>query len=126
MNKKIGEINLNIINALELLTSEGTGLFIGEANINHMKAKHPQDYEKYFDKLELILEKPDYVGKNPKDGSLEYVKTFIEKEEHVKVAVRVSKNDTHFVRSLYVLNSNRVNNFIQKGTLIKINYEENL
>ena len=40
--------------------------------------------------------------------------------EFVKVAVRVSMSNKYFIRSLYVLNKNRVNNFINKGTLKKV------
>ena len=34
-------------------------------------------------------------------------------------AVRISSSEIFYARSLYVLNSNRVKNFINKGTLIK-------
>ena len=40
--------------------------------------------------------------------------------EYVKVAVRLSGGGTLFARSLYVLNPNRVQNFIKKGTLKKV------
>lgn len=39
--------------------------------------------------------------------------------EYVKVTVRISFSGIFYARSLYVLNSNRVKNFINKGTLIK-------
>lgn len=39
--------------------------------------------------------------------------------KYVKVAVRISSSEIFYARSLYVLNSNRVKNFINKGTLIK-------
>ena len=54
------------------------------------------------------------------DGSIEYVKQFVIDNKYVKVAVRVTTNGTYYARSLYVLNSNRVNNFIKKGSLHKI------
>lgn len=62
---------------------------------------------------------PDYVGQNPTDGSIEYVKEFLLSGEYVKVAVRLSKSDRYYARSLYVLNNNRVRNYIAKGTLKK-------
>lgn len=39
--------------------------------------------------------------------------------KYVKVAVRISSSGIFYARYLYVLNSNRVKNFINKGTLIK-------
>ncbi len=62
---------------------------------------------------------PDYVGQNPSDGSIEYVKEFLVDGDHVKVAVRLAGSGRYYARSLYVLNPNRVKNFIAKGTLKK-------
>ena len=85
-----------------------------------MQNRHPADYAKYGQFIPQILAQPDYVGENPADGSIEYVKDFQINGEFVKVAVRLSGSGKLYARSLYVLNSNRVNNFIKKGTLKKI------
>ena len=104
-----------------------------------MKTSHPDDFAKYGKHLSYILAEPDYVGRNPADGSIEYVKEFFVdgeyvkeffvdgeyvKEffvdgEYVKVAVRLSHSERYFARTLYTLNKNRVKNFIEKGTLKK-------
>lgn len=93
---------------------------MGPSNTAHMKSNHPADYAKYFNYIALIVTTPDYVAINQKDSSIELVKEFITNGEYVKVAIRVSKSGKHFARSLYVLNPNRVANFIAKGTLIKV------
>ena len=84
-----------------------------------MKSSHPSDYQKYSPYISAILSSPDYVGINNADSSIEYVKEFIQDNNYVKVAVRVSASGQYFARSIYVLNTNRVNNFIEKGTLKK-------
>ena len=84
-----------------------------------MKNSHPEDYSKYGSYIIDILSKPEYVGINKKDDSIEYVKAFSIDNEYVKVAVRVSNNGVYYARSLYVLNSNRVENFIRKQTLLR-------
>ena len=56
-------------------------------------------------------------GKNAKDDSIEFTKEFCINGEFVKVAVRISTRNIYYARSLYVLNPNRVKNFIAKGTL---------
>lgn len=48
---------------------------IGDSNIEHIKNIHPYEYEQYFPRIEEIISEPDYVGKNPKDDSINYVKT---------------------------------------------------
>lgn len=84
-----------------------------------MKASHPADFIKYGAELANILACPDYVGQNPIDGSIEYVKEFAADGEYVKVAVRLARTDRFYARSLYILNNNRVKNYIAKGTLQK-------
>ena len=83
-----------------------------------MQSSHPQDYQKYQEYIGLILTEPEYVGVNPSDQSLEYVRAFqIDEHEYVKVAVRVSLSGRYYARTLYVLNPTRVHNFTQRGTL---------
>jgi len=116
MLDKIGEIRKDVIEVLGILTSSGTPIYIGHTNIRHMANSHKNDYLKYGKHIRVIVNDPDFVGLNPKDGSIEYVKVFKVDNDFVKVAVRVSSSGRYFARSLYVLNSNRVNNFIKKGT----------
>ena len=94
-------------------------IYQGKSNLDHMRTSHPADFARYGGELVNILANPDYVGQNPSDGSIEYVKEFFSDGEYVKVAVRLSKTDRFYARSLYILNSNRVKNYIAKGTLKK-------
>lgn len=84
-----------------------------------MQTAHPTDFAKYGAELVNILAHPDYVGQNPTDHSIEYVKEYLVDGEYVKVAVRLSQSDRYYARSLYILNNNRVKNYIAKGTLKK-------
>lgn len=113
----IGSITEDVIQLLGLSVPAGTPIHVGQSNLAHMQQKHAADYAKYGYDIQSILAAPDYVGLNPKDGSIEYVKEYLQDGEWVKVAVRVSVSGRYYARSLYVLNSNRVSNFIQKGTL---------
>ena len=119
MKKKVGIITPRVISLLDIDVPSGTPIFLGDSNVLHMKSSHPFDYEKYGEDIQEILAKPDYIGINPKDSSLEYVKEYCIDNEFVKVAVRVSAGNTYYVRSLYILNNRRVHNFIDKGTLKK-------
>lgn len=117
---KIGKIKAEVIAALGLSVKANTPIYLGVSNINHMIKSHPADFQIYGSYIQQILDAPDFVGINPKDQSIEYVKEFIVNNEYVKVAVRVSTSGIYFARSLYILNSNRVHNFINKGTLIPL------
>ena len=117
--KKVGILEKRIIDILSLSLAPDTPIFLGQSNIQHIQNRHPADYAKYGDKIPEIISSPDYVRENPKDKSIEYVKEYCMDNEFVKVAVRVSCNGVLYARSLYILNKNRVNNFITKGTLKK-------
>ena len=116
---EVGKITNTVIKLLNLPITTDTPVYIGETNITHIKISHPADFAKYHGFIEEIINSPDYVGLNNKDNSIEYVKVINIDNEFVKVAVRVTTKGKFFVRSLYALNKNRVNNFIAKGTLIK-------
>lgn len=120
MTQQVGTLSANVIAALGLPLQAGQPILLGSGNISHMMNRHPGDYAKYGHQIPTILANPDYVGQNPSDGSIEYVKDFQVNGEYVKVAVRLSGGGTLFARSLYVLNPNRVQNFIKKGTLKKV------
>ncbi|MCR5539669.1 MAG: transposase [Ruminococcus sp.] len=116
--KKIGSISSKVVTALSLDKKLiGSDILIGDTNIQHMRNKHNADYIKYGNKISTIINSPDYVGINSKDQSIEYVKEFVQDGEFVKVAVRISTNGNYYVRSLYLLNTKRVNNFIAKKFL---------
>lgn len=118
--RKLGVISKRVIELLELDIEAGTPIFIGDSNIEHMKLSHLSDYLKYGEDISTIINEADYVGINSNDNSIEYVKEYKIDDEYVKVAVRVSMGNVYYARSIYVLNKNRVINYINKNTLKKI------
>ena len=121
MKKQVGIFTTELLNYLPTIQIvAGTPIYLGDSNISHMKTSHPDDYQKYGTNIEQILAKPDYIGINKKDSSIEFVKEYLVDNEFVKVAVRISTQGTFYARSLYVLKNSRVENFIKKGTLKKL------
>ena len=120
MTTEVGKLSARVASLLGLHLQENQPILLGDSNITHMLNRHPADYAKYGQYIPLILASPDYVGQNPKDGSIEYVKDFQINGEYVKVAVRLSGGGALYARSLHVLKPNRVQNFIAKGTLKKV------
>ncbi len=116
----IGKVSARVISLLGESFQIDQPIYLGPSNIAHMQSRHPEDYAKYGPYIPKILAEPDYIGKNPTDGSIEYVKDFQINGEFVKVAVRLSGSGVLYARSLYILSPNRVQNFIKKGTLKKV------
>jgi len=120
----IGEISEEVKKLLELDLPSGTPIYIGPTNIEHMKREHPTEYERYFKLLPRILSTPDFVGLNPKDSSIEYIKTFsTSARQYFKLAVRISNDGFLFARSLYEVLERTVRQRAEKGRLKPLTYQ---
>lgn len=120
MNKQIGKITKKVIQTLNLNIEEDTPIYISESNIEHMKNKHLEDYNKYGKQIANIIENPTYVAKHPKKDSIEYIKKYIINDEYVLVAVRVTKNEVNFTRTMFVMTEKKVNMYKKCGYFKKI------
>jgi len=97
--KQVGQMKQNVITLLGLTIAPGAPILIGDTNIDHMKASHPEDFAKYFCEIENILANPNYVIPNPNDkGSLQYIKNL---DVKVTVPIRPSGGGKYFARSVY-------------------------
>ena len=115
--QKIGSFSRKVIELLQLDMIEGTPIYIGSSNIEHIKNRHPYEYDKYFSCISDILSAPDYVGRNPSDESISFVKYYQMGEEYVRVAVRVTTKGTAFAKTLHLLSTANAEKYIEKGTL---------
>jgi hypothetical protein len=117
--KQIGVVKERVINLLNLKIEEGSPILCGESNIEHMKADHPDDYNKYGSHLKDIINNPTYVAKHPKKDSIEYIKVFTNGDEHVLVAVRATTRGSIFARTLFVMDPEKVEKYENKKAFIK-------
>jgi hypothetical protein len=115
--KVIGYLNQEHIDKLALAIKPAP-ILIGPTNEQHMQNEHPEDFSKYYNQISEILNNPDYIGKHPSNGSIKYIKTF---EEHVLVAVRISGGGKLFARSIYSINHEKLEHYLESGNTFKIN-----
>lgn len=113
----IGYISQSVINLLELEIKPNTPVFIGESNKTHIRNRHPYEYDKYYKDIGIIINTPDYVGKNPKDGSILFVKIYKENEEYIRVAVKITSSGKCFAKTLHSLSTCNAERYLEKGTL---------
>lgn len=118
--RKIGEFSQKIIDTLTLNVSVGTPIYIGDSNIEHIKSRHPYEFEKYIDKIEEIISKPDYIGQNPHDSSILFVRLYKTANEYIRVAVKISTYDNCYAKTLHLLSTSNAERYIKKGTLKKL------
>ena len=119
LNRKIGKITKKIIKTINLDYKKEKDIFIGESNLIHIQKRHPQDYEKYIDKIEEIIRKPTYLARNEKKKSIEFIKEYKIENDFVLVAVRISNNDVNFVRTMYVMSKEKVEKYFKHGYFYK-------
>lgn len=119
MNKQVGKVTNKIIKILGLDYKKEEPIFIGEANINHMKEEHKEDFEKYGANIEDIINNPTYLARNEKKKSIEFIKEYEIDGEFVLVAVRVSSNNVHFARTMYVMADEKVEKYFKHNYFYK-------
>ncbi len=114
----VGYLTKQIIDMLSLEAEADTPIFISESNTKHIRDAHPDAYFKYYDNLSDIIEYPDYVGiAGVHTPSIEYIKRYEVNNELVNVAVRTSKSGVYYLRSLFVIEEGRLNDYLKKGYL---------
>lgn len=118
--KQIGSFSPSVINTLNLDIIPNTPIMIGETNIEHIKKRHPYEYDKYFHDIQHILKSPDYIGINPNDKSILFVKEFSVDKEYIRVAVKVTSSGKHYVKTLHLLSTCNAERYIGKGSLIPL------
>ena len=118
---KRGKFSKKIIDLLNLDIPENTEIYIGNQNREHMEKKHSHDYYYYHHLLPNIIENPDYVGIEPKNNSIEYIKEVsIDPNVIIKIAIRVSSNGKYFVRTMYNISDHKIQSALNKGYLFKV------
>lgn len=118
--KPIAYITQPIIDMLGLDIAPDTPVYIGETNIDHIKSRHPYEYEKYFSDIGIIISSPDFVGLSPKDKSIFFVKLYEIDGEYVRIAVKIASSGKYFAKTLHLLSTYNAERYIEKGTLKKL------
>lgn len=115
----IGTLNKGIIDKFNISgLSEEQHILCGKDNKEHMKQEHPDDFDKYFNRIEEIINEPTYIAKHPRKDSIEYIKEIEEGGDKVLVAVRASGRGVLFARTLFVMEPEKVEKYRNKNALV--------
>lgn len=116
----VGYISQTVIKTLDLKLEPNTPVFIGESNIEHIKNRHPYEYDVYYKDIGTIINSPDYVGLNPKDSSILFVKLYKINTDYIRVAVKITSGGKCFAKTLHSLSTCNAERYIEKGTLKRL------
>lgn len=97
----IGKIDKKIYKCItdNIVTDE---VIITDERIQHIKDRHPNDYEKYYSLLKEIVEKPQYIVETNKPYTALILKEFTEGTEQFKTVLRLttSHDNPNFKNSI--------------------------
>ena len=97
----IGEIDVSIYKCVseDIVTDE---VIITDERIQHIKDRHPNDFERYYVYMSEIIEQPDYIIEANKPNSALILKDFSSGEERFKTILRLvtSNDDPAFKNSI--------------------------
>ena len=98
----IGKIDKKIYRCIteDIVTDD---VIITDERIQHIKERHPNDYERYYSYLKKIVEDPDYIVKTNKPNTALILKEIVESEEkQFKTVLRLttSKDNPEFKNSI--------------------------
>lgn len=84
----IGKINQDIYRCVteNIRTDE---VIITDNQIQHIKERHPNDYERFSEYLSKIVEAPDYIIESPKPNTALVLKEIIQEGDRFKTVVRL-------------------------------------
>lgn len=88
----IGKINKE---KFKLITQDitTTDVIITEKQIEHIRQRHPNDYEQYFKFIKEIVENPDYIIKDSKPNTGFLLKEFIAKNKRFQLILRLHTSE---------------------------------
>lgn len=76
--------------AKDMTTNEVT---LTDKQIEHIKERHPNDYEQYFKYIKQIIENPDYIIRDTKSNTGFLVKEFEMDDKRFQLILRLHTNE---------------------------------
>lgn len=124
--KYLGILNANIAHHWNILEHKNKPILVFDDRIKHVNDNHLKDFGSYekikesYEKLPLIIKKPDYVFYDKEKEGLEYYKYI---NENICAVVRIKSGKTLKVRSWYPVKESKITNR-QKKEIKSINNRE--
>lgn len=97
----VGRIDRNIYRCIteDITTDE---VIITDERIKHVKDRHPNDYERYFQYMKSGIEKPDYIIKTDSADTALILKTISDNGKNFRIVLRLhtSSDNPDFKNSI--------------------------
>lgn len=116
-NIKIGQLSKETISILNL-NRDVCDIILWEDRFKYIE-KHKlnfsneESFYKHIKQIPDIINNPDYIGKHPKDNSVQYIKLI---DELMIVAIRIKDNGNLSFRTAYPLTYKQLDDYVKSGT----------
>ena len=118
----VGKIDLNKFKSVsdKIITDE---VIITDKQVEHIKTRHPGDYERYFSHIPQILSDPDYILKAHKLNSAVLLKEFIEDENRFRLILRLKTTDDpheykNSIITFWKISEDRYENYVKNQKIL--------
>ena len=112
--KKFREISKDITTDDVILTDK---------QVEHIKERHPNDYELYFKFIKEIVENPDYIIKDTKPNTGFLFKTFLKEDKRFQLILRLHTRDDvagykNSIITFLKINTKKYNQYLRNKEIV--------
>lgn len=95
-------------------------IYVSDGLRKHMQNHNHSNCLKYIDKIPEIINKPDYIGKNPKEpNSIELVKVY---DNNIQIGIKLDMSrDYLYVATLFDIKQGKIDRRLNSGRLKRKN-----
>lgn len=97
----IGKINRELFVKISnnIITDD---VVLTDRQLEHIKERHPNDFEQYFKHIKDIVEKPDYIIRDAKPNTGFLLKEFLKEDKRFQLILRLhtSEDDRSYKNSI--------------------------
>lgn len=68
-------------------------VILTDKQVEHIKKRHPNDYERYFKYIKRIVENPDYIIRDTKPNTGFLLKEFLEDDKRFQLILRLQTSN---------------------------------
>lgn len=98
-------------------------VILTEKQIEHIKERHPNDYELYFKYIKEIVEEPDYIIRDTKPNTGFLLKEFVKEDKKFQLILRLHTNEDvlghkNSIITFLKINSKKYNQYLRNKEIV--------
>ena len=105
-------------------------VILTDKQVEHIKQRHPNDYEQSFKYLKEIVENPDYIIRDTKPNTGFLLKMFLEKDKRFQLILRLHTSEDieghkNSIITFLKINRKKYNQYLRNKEIVWIKLDKN-